>query len=310
LKVIFFILLLSLLLAENLFSIWVHSQSGTFTFTYANCTSLDIRYVNFTKCLVRRNSQNRNVFDLYARMPTSPMSNISVSANFFRKYRNVYRPFLYSDTFNFCEFQLNPKVNIFWNMLYRVLSQHSNINHSCPYDVKYKEFKSINANLYRKYQNAYRPFLYSDTFNLCLLQSNNKINVFWNQMYRIWAKYSNIKYSCPLEIIAKLFRKANNKYRPFLYDDVIDYCEFHNNAKRHIFWNLLYTNLGKFSNMNHSCPYDHDLIVKNLTFDVGNLKVVPIPRGEYMIQYKYLVWTIYRCQLMVYFTRYGSKIDF
>ncbi|XP_046809141.1 uncharacterized protein LOC124420442 [Lucilia cuprina] len=114
----------------------------------------------------------------------------------------------------------------------------------------------------------------------------------------------NMKNVENITILAKLFRKINNKFRPFLYDDVIDYCDFHLNAKRHVFWNILYKNLGKFSNMNHSCPYNHDLIIRNLTFDISNLKVVPIPRGEYMIQYKYVVWSIYRCQLIAYVTRY------
>ncbi|KNC21285.1 hypothetical protein FF38_08398, partial [Lucilia cuprina] len=86
------------------------------------------------------------------------------------------------------------------------------------------------------------------------------------------------------QVNAKLLRKVNKNYRPFLYDDVIDFCDFQKNSKRNIFWNLVFNTMSKYSNLNHTCPYKHDFIIDNLVFSGKHFKMLPFPKGNYLVE--------------------------
>lgn len=106
------------------------------------------------------------------------------------------------------------------------------------------------------------------------------------------------------QINAKLFRKVNKKFHPFLYDDTIDLCDFlKRQQKRHIFWGMVYKMLLKYSNLNHTCPYEvnisihikhnywgfqyfqHTIIIDKFTYDNDVFKVLPIPKGQYKMKF-------------------------
>ncbi|KAH8406786.1 hypothetical protein KR222_002587, partial [Zaprionus bogoriensis] len=50
------------------------------------------------------------------------------------------------------------------------------------------------------------------------------------------------------------------------------------------FEKIIYDILKEGSNINHTCPYDNDVILKNLVFKEEYLRVLPLPTGEYKIQ--------------------------
>ncbi|TMW50105.1 hypothetical protein DOY81_004826 [Sarcophaga bullata] len=88
---------------------------------------------------------------------------------------------------------------------------------------------------------------------------------------------------------AQLFRKSAD-FRPFLYNDTFDYCAFMRNSNRYMFWKTVAQELTRFSNLNHTCPYDHDIIVKDMILDQNILLNMPFPSNDYMIQLKFRVY--------------------
>ncbi|KNC28488.1 hypothetical protein FF38_05559, partial [Lucilia cuprina] len=60
--------------------------------------------------------------------------------------------------------------------------------------------------------------------------------------------FSDIKIHC------QLLQKVQNNYRPFLYNDIIDWCDLVNTQRPHILWNFIYETTKKYSNLNHTCP--------------------------------------------------------
>ncbi|KAH8301245.1 hypothetical protein KR018_009238 [Drosophila ironensis] len=80
-----------------------------------------------------------------------------------------------------------------------------------------------------------------------------------------------------------LFRKFSG-YRPFMYNITVDACNFFRSAKRHPWFTIGYNMISNFTNVNHSCPYNHDIIVSNLVLTDEMLDMTPFPTGSYMLQ--------------------------
>lgn len=61
----------------------------------------------------------------------------------------------------------------------------------------------------------------------------------------------------PSQIYAKLYRKAGKKLQPYLYNDLIDFCNLaRKKGSRNHFWSTYYEKFTKYTNMNHTCPYE------------------------------------------------------
>uniref|UniRef100_A0A6P4EWE2 Uncharacterized protein LOC108044774 n=1 Tax=Drosophila rhopaloa TaxID=1041015 RepID=A0A6P4EWE2_DRORH len=80
-----------------------------------------------------------------------------------------------------------------------------------------------------------------------------------------------------------LFRKFSG-YRPFMYNLTVDFCNFIKNKDRFPWFNIVHDSISNFSNVNHSCPYNHDLIVSKMVLSDLMLKKTPFPTGSYMFQ--------------------------
>ncbi|EDW08601.1 uncharacterized protein Dmoj_GI20053 [Drosophila mojavensis] len=65
----------------------------------------------------------------------------------------------------------------------------------------------------------------------------------------------------------------------------IDVCRFFRSTKRNPIANAVYSffHLQIYSNINHTCPYDHDLIVDHLRIAHQINLPVPLSSGEYEI---------------------------
>ncbi|XP_075163086.1 uncharacterized protein LOC142235711 [Haematobia irritans] len=89
-----------------------------------------------------------------------------------------------------------------------------------------------------------------------------------------------------ITVKVSVFRKVGQNLMPFFVESTIDVCDFLQDYKRKIPWGIIYERVSKYTNINHSCPYNHDLIMENFTLSSKGLQLVPIPKGEYILTMK------------------------
>ncbi|XP_033253985.1 uncharacterized protein LOC108159866 isoform X1 [Drosophila miranda] len=91
--------------------------------------------------------------------------------------------------------------------------------------------------------------------------------------------------------------KRFSGYKPFLYNLTVDACKFLKHQKSFPIVSYFYELIKDFSNMNHSCPYDHDLLLDKLTIEHVNnrfSKTLDFPAGDYLIHLHFLAYGINR----------------
>ncbi|KAH8363456.1 hypothetical protein KR084_010649, partial [Drosophila pseudotakahashii] len=91
--------------------------------------------------------------------------------------------------------------------------------------------------------------------------------------------------------------KRVNGYLPFLYNITVDSCRFLKNTTSQPIAKFFYELLKSHSNMNHTCPYDHDIIIDKLSTSYLNHKlteVLPVPEGQYLVQTNWYAYDILR----------------
>ncbi|XP_059216758.1 uncharacterized protein LOC106091593 [Stomoxys calcitrans] len=101
-----------------------------------------------------------------------------------------------------------------------------------------------------------------------------------------------------------LFRKTNKNYNPFFVESTVDVCDFLQDYKQNIPWGMIYEKIAKYTNINHSCPYNHDLIIEKLIISPRGLKMVPIPKGEYIVNLKIISDKVQKLISQIFFKRY------
>ncbi|XP_059221431.1 uncharacterized protein LOC131996028 [Stomoxys calcitrans] len=72
-----------------------------------------------------------------------------------------------------------------------------------------------------------------------------------------------------------------------LLNNTWDICDFMRKRKRGNVFSRIYAYLGPYTNLNHSCPFNHDIYVQNLTI-MGKKTLVPMPNGNYRINFIFL----------------------
>ncbi|KRF98624.1 uncharacterized protein Dwil_GK28190 [Drosophila willistoni] len=99
--------------------------------------------------------------------------------------------------------------------------------------------------------------------------------------------------------------KRFNGYKPFLYNTTIDGCKCLASQKKNILHNFFYSFISQVSNLNHSCPYDHDIILDKLTIEFLNYQLVdvlPAPEGDYAVFTNWYSSGNSRAEIQVYGT--------
>ncbi|KAH8408934.1 hypothetical protein KR009_004067, partial [Drosophila setifemur] len=84
-----------------------------------------------------------------------------------------------------------------------------------------------------------------------------------------------------------IFKRVNG-YRPFMYNITVDGCRWLGSIDSNPFMAFLYGIFKGYTNMNHTCPYDHDMWIEKLPISVINhhlTKVLPVPEGDYLLEY-------------------------
>ncbi|XP_017080084.1 uncharacterized protein LOC108113890 [Drosophila eugracilis] len=85
----------------------------------------------------------------------------------------------------------------------------------------------------------------------------------------------------------QLLKRASG-YKPWLYKKKIDGCKFM--RKPYDALTILFFNIYRpFSNINHTCPYSGDLLVRGM--HLTTKLTLPYPSGDYMLQ---INWLFYR----------------
>ncbi|KAH8283329.1 hypothetical protein KR054_007180 [Drosophila jambulina] len=88
----------------------------------------------------------------------------------------------------------------------------------------------------------------------------------------------------------KLLR-FDNGYKPFFLDLSYDGCKFLKDRGNNPLANLFYQTFVHNTNLNHTCPYNHDVILDKLwtgNLEKDFLRYIAIPNGDYAI---YSEWT-------------------
>ncbi|KAH8303928.1 hypothetical protein KR059_005238, partial [Drosophila kikkawai] len=84
--------------------------------------------------------------------------------------------------------------------------------------------------------------------------------------------------------VTKVIFASLSGYRPFLYNVTVDFCDFILHKTRFPWFKIAHEAISKFSNLNHSCPYNNDIIVSKMILNDGMLEKTPFPTGSYMFQ--------------------------
>ncbi|KAH8243864.1 hypothetical protein KR032_010834 [Drosophila birchii] len=84
------------------------------------------------------------------------------------------------------------------------------------------------------------------------------------------------------KVVLALFRRFNG-YRPFLFNVSVDLCFFLKHKKRFPFVNLVYEGIQNFTNANHSCPFNHDIIIDHMVLGDKMVSKAPVPNGFYKL---------------------------
>ncbi|XP_075153572.1 uncharacterized protein LOC142227113 [Haematobia irritans] len=138
-----------------------------------------------------------------------------------------------------------------------------------------------------------KPFA---TFAQCRLKAINR--------YKVALNLHVVLHQVPVNNIslnAQLLQKGNG-YRPFMYNDTMDFCKFLKNPSRFMFWKIVWTNaIRPFSNINHTCPYDHDIIVDNVVLKSEMFQLIPFPPNEYMVRLKVGAYNHYKAEVRIFF---------
>ncbi|XP_017057433.1 uncharacterized protein LOC108098802 [Drosophila ficusphila] len=138
-----------------------------------------------------------------------------------------------------------------------------------------------------------------DDFEYCYLKSVNrsykylslKVNLFKTPITKVKVK-------------GGLYKRLNG-LRPFMYNITVDACRFLNNPKSNPVMNFYYSFVKPFSNINHTCPFDHDLVVDKVPIDFVNhqvTKVLPFPEGSYLLETHWFAYDIVRAVVKIYWT--------
>ncbi|XP_016950938.1 uncharacterized protein LOC108025172 [Drosophila biarmipes] len=136
-------------------------------------------------------------------------------------------------------------------------------------------------------------------FEYCYLKSVNRTYKYMSLKVNLLKKPIT-----KVKVNAELLKRFSG-YKPYLYNVTVDACRFLKNTKSSPIAAYFYGFFKSHSNMNHSCPYDQDIVVEKLPISAINThftEVLPFPLGDYLFQTNWFAYDINRANVKVYFT--------
>ncbi|XP_075162661.1 uncharacterized protein LOC142235295 [Haematobia irritans] len=100
-----------------------------------------------------------------------------------------------------------------------------------------------------------------------------------------------------------LMRKVRKSYQPFFLETTVNFCGFLKDHKHQIPWGIIYDRITVYTNINHSCPYNHDMILKDFKINTDDFAFVPLPNGQYTFVMKVLDGKILKLKVQFYFQK-------
>ncbi|EDV49754.2 uncharacterized protein Dere_GG17354 [Drosophila erecta] len=134
-------------------------------------------------------------------------------------------------------------------------------------------------------------------FEFCYIRSANRSY-----------KYITLKvnlFKTPVTKFNGILYKRFSGYRPFMFNITVDACRFLKNPESNPVGKYFYEFFNSYSNLNHSCPFDHDLFVDKIPTDFVNhrvTKILPFPEGDYQLETHWMAYEIDRAVVKIYYT--------
>ncbi|XP_073840100.1 uncharacterized protein isoform X1 [Musca autumnalis] len=100
------------------------------------------------------------------------------------------------------------------------------------------------------------------------------------------------------------FFKKSNGFQPYIYNRSADFCRFLKNREKYPFLKLLANNLLHNTNINHTCPFDHDIIAENVVLDTNMVKLIMLDVGDYMFRLMVAAYNNWKAEINFYFSIY------
>ncbi|XP_041449528.1 uncharacterized protein LOC111065630 [Drosophila obscura] len=136
-------------------------------------------------------------------------------------------------------------------------------------------------------------------FEYCFLKSVNRSYKYMSLKVNLFKiPVTNVKVNFSL-------LKRFSGYKPFLYNITVDACKVLRYPKSNPVFVWFHGLFSKHSNMNHTCPFEHDLVVNKLSGNYVNTQfseVLPFPDGEYLFQSNWYAYNVNRAVVNVYIT--------
>ncbi|KAH8369615.1 hypothetical protein KR093_000325 [Drosophila rubida] len=96
--------------------------------------------------------------------------------------------------------------------------------------------------------------------------------------------------------------KWSNGYLPWNHNHTVDVCRFLRRSK-HLLNNFVYGMFRDYSNLNHTCPYNHDVIIHNLPKRfTRRFDLLLLPHGDYAIEASWYTDDVLRSEARLYFS--------
>ncbi|KAH8328484.1 hypothetical protein KR067_010190, partial [Drosophila pandora] len=111
-------------------------------FTNINCTSMDKEFCDFDYCYIKSINRTYKYISLKVKLYKVPITNVTINWSILKR-SNGYKPFLYNITADGCKFLKNQKSNPVLGYMYGLFKSHSNMNHTCPFDVSFKMYNNL-----------------------------------------------------------------------------------------------------------------------------------------------------------------------
>uniref|UniRef100_A0A1I8P909 MD-2-related lipid-recognition domain-containing protein n=1 Tax=Stomoxys calcitrans TaxID=35570 RepID=A0A1I8P909_STOCA len=132
------------------------------------------------------------------------------------------------------------------------------------------------------------------SFDKCRLKALGRHNVSLN----IYIKFNPSLYPMNnIKINAQFHQRGS--FGPYIYNDTMSFCEFMKNPKRWMFWKIIWEAILPATNMNHSCPVNHDVIIKDLSLKEDMMTMIPFPPNTYQIRLRFFNSTLpgFECRM-------------
>ncbi|XP_050324942.1 uncharacterized protein LOC126756139 [Bactrocera neohumeralis] len=115
--------------------------------TKMECKPIDKTLLRLNVC--RLKAVKRDVTEATVRVQLQrPVDNCDLHVELLRKYTS-YQPFFINKTFDACEFLKTRKNAVYFDILFKLLANYTNANHTCPYDGEFivERFRPFHNNL-------------------------------------------------------------------------------------------------------------------------------------------------------------------